>query len=210
MDQIILIGAGGHCKACIDVIGTKGKYEIAGILDLPVHIGKKVLDYPITGCDDDIETLSKTGIGFFITIGQIKNGSKRAELFDRLERANAEIVSVVSPSASVSKYASIGKGTIIMHLAMVNACASIGQNVIINTGANVEHDVVIGDHTHISTNAVINGDCVIGSYVFVGSNSVVLNGVSIADGTIIGAGSVVHRDISVPGVYAGNPAKKLN
>lgn len=34
-EQIILIGGGGHCKSCIDVIEQEGKYQIAGIVDLP-------------------------------------------------------------------------------------------------------------------------------------------------------------------------------
>ena len=34
-EEIILIGGGGHCKSCIDVIEQEGKYQIAGIVDLP-------------------------------------------------------------------------------------------------------------------------------------------------------------------------------
>ena len=33
--------------------------------------------------------------------------------------------------------------------------------------------------------------------------------VSICDQVVIGAGSVVTKDITEPGIYAGNPAKKL-
>ena len=38
---IILIGGGGHCKSCIDVIEQEGKYRIVGILDLPEMLGKE-------------------------------------------------------------------------------------------------------------------------------------------------------------------------
>jgi len=35
MKPIILIGGGGHCLSCIDVIEQTGLYQIIGILDLP-------------------------------------------------------------------------------------------------------------------------------------------------------------------------------
>lgn len=38
--EIILIGGGGHCKACIDVIETERKYRIAGIIDIPEKKGE--------------------------------------------------------------------------------------------------------------------------------------------------------------------------
>ncbi|MDQ0969199.1 FlaA1/EpsC-like NDP-sugar epimerase [Flavobacterium sp. W4I14] len=41
--KIVLIGGGGHCKACIDVIEETGEYEILGILDQKENIGKKTL-----------------------------------------------------------------------------------------------------------------------------------------------------------------------
>ena len=48
----------------------------------------------------------------------------------------------------------------------------------------------------------------IGKKVSIGSNATILP-VSICDGVVIGAGAVVTKDITEPGVYAGNPAKKL-
>jgi acetyltransferase-like isoleucine patch superfamily enzyme len=48
----------------------------------------------------------------------------------------------------------------------------------------------------------------IGARVSIGSNATILP-VSICDDVVIGAGSVVTRDISQPGIYAGNPARLL-
>ena len=41
-DPIILIGGGGHCKSCIDVIESEGRFQIVGIVDLKENIGKKL------------------------------------------------------------------------------------------------------------------------------------------------------------------------
>ena len=37
-EKIILIGGGGHCRACIDVIEQEGRFTIAGIVDVPEKI----------------------------------------------------------------------------------------------------------------------------------------------------------------------------
>ena len=50
---------------------------------------------------------------------------------------------------------------------------------------------------------------VIGNNVLIGSNATILP-VEICDDVVIGAGSVVTKNITDKGVYAGNPAKKIN
>ena len=48
----------------------------------------------------------------------------------------------------------------------------------------------------------------ISSNVSIGSNSTILP-VNICSNVVIGAGSVVTKNITLPGKYAGNPAKKI-
>ena len=48
----------------------------------------------------------------------------------------------------------------------------------------------------------------IGNNVSIGSNATILP-VSLCDNTVIGAGSVVTKNITKPGIYAGNPAKLI-
>lgn len=48
----------------------------------------------------------------------------------------------------------------------------------------------------------------IGNHVSIGSNATLLP-VTICDQVVVGAGSVVTRDITEPGVYAGNPARRI-
>ena len=63
--EIILIGGGGHCKACIDVIELDGGFQIAGIIDTPEKVGQNILGYPIIGTDDDLKELSNKYDYFF-------------------------------------------------------------------------------------------------------------------------------------------------
>lgn len=207
--NLILIGGGGHCKSCIDVIEHEGRYNIVGILDLPQKIGEKILGYEIFGSDDDILKYHDLNYVFLVTLGQIKSATIRKNIFDKLEAIGAKIATIKAPTAFVSNHALIGKGTIVMHNAFVNAGVKIGKNNIINSGCNIEHDVVIGDHCHISTQTVVNGDCEIGSCNFIGSNSTIVNQIKIGDNVVIGAGSMVNKDLDSNKVAFGVPAKAI-
>lgn len=202
--NLILVGGGGHCKSVIDVAESAG-YNILGILDMPEDVGKPVLDYKVIGTDDDIpQYVDKAE--FVITVGFIKNPSIRIKLYNRIKEAGGRLATIVASTARVSRYATLGEGTVVMHNAVVNAGAQIGVNCIINTFCDIEHDAVVNDQCHISTGTTVNGDCKIGECVFVGSQSVIANGVSIADGIVVSAASFVRKSICEKGIYSGNPA----
>lgn len=208
--KIILIGGGGHCKACIDVIEHTNDYQIMGVLDDPGLLGSKILDYEVIGTDNDILKFRNEGCVFLVTVGQIKSAEIRKKIYNDLKENKAMLATVISPLANVSKHAQIGNGTIVMHGAKINAAAKIGDNCILNTGCIIEHDTIIGNHTHISTAAVINGDCLIGDEVFIGSNATVSNQVSLSNNIVIGSGSVVLRSVKELGTYVGNPIDRLD
>lgn len=190
-ESIILIGGGGHCKSCIDVIEQEGKYSIAGIVDLPEKVGETILEYPIIATDDQIKDLTKKHQNFLITLGQIKSPDRRVEIFNLLKEYKVNLPVIISPTAYVSKHAKIGEGTIIMHQALLNTNAKVGSNCIINTKTLIEHDAEIGDHCHISTGAIINGHTVVGEKSFLGSNSVSRESIQIPTNSFIKANSLV-------------------
>lgn len=207
--NIVLIGGGGHCKSCIEVIESIEKYNIVGVLDLPSEYGKKILNYEVIGNDNDYLKYKEQGCCFLVTAGQIKSASLRKRIFEKLESIDAEIETIIAPSATVSNYTEIGKGTIIMHHSIVNAGVRIGKNCIINTNSLLEHDVIVGNHTHVSTKAAVNGNVKIGNDSFVGSMSSISNGIVIGNEIVIGAASTVIENCLEPGVYVGSPARKI-
>lgn len=190
-EKIILVGGGGHCKACIDVIELQGKFEIAAIVDTPDKIGQSILNYPILFTDDDLPKLAKENHNFLITLGHIKAVELRIKLFEILRSLNVQFPTIISPISYVSNHASIGEGTIVMHHALVNAGAKIGSNSIINSKALVEHDSIVGNFCHISTGAILNGGVIVGDNSFVGSNAVVKQEVIIPSCSFIKAGSLI-------------------
>ena len=69
MKKIILVGGGGHCKSCIDVIENENKYKIIGIID-----EKKIflLNYKVFSESYLNNKLIKKNYAF-VSVGQIKN-----------------------------------------------------------------------------------------------------------------------------------------
>jgi sugar O-acyltransferase (sialic acid O-acetyltransferase NeuD family) len=188
MKNIILLGAGGHCKSVIDVIEQEGTYKIAGIIDKKELLGTKVLGYKVIACDDDLNILFKKYKYAIITVGQIQSNTIRVKLFKLLKDIGYTLPTIISPLAYVSKHSIIGEGTIVMHHALINAEATISKNCIINTKALVEHNSYIEEHCHISTSSVINGGVLVKANTFVGSNATSKEYIEI--GSFIKAGSV--------------------
>ncbi len=187
--KLILIGGGGHCKSCIDVIEQENKFFIAGIVDTNRSICD-LLGYPWLGHDDDLTKLKASYDYALITIGQIKSPAIRVRLFDYAKFLGFKLPVIISPRAYVSKHAKIGNGTIVMHDALINAETIVGENCIINTKSLIEHDVVIENNCHISTGAVINGGVIVKQGSFVGSNAVTKESVHTKENDFIKAGSL--------------------
>lgn len=201
---LILVGGGGHCKSVIEAAESAG-YCILGVLDMPEEVGKEILSTKVIGTDDDIPAYVDKA-EFVITVGFIKNPATRIKLYNKIKEAGGKFATIIASTAYVSKYATVGEGTVVMHHAFVNAGAKVGNNVILNTFTNLEHDAVIGDQCHISTGTMVNGDCKVGDRCFIGSQSVLSNGISVGDDIIVGAGSLVRKSIKEKGIYSGNPA----
>ena len=195
MTPILLVGGGGHCRACIDVVESTDTHRIVGIVERVGGSREAVFGYPVIGYDDALAELIQHWRVALITVGQIKSPEPRLQLFNAVRDLGGTLPVVASRSASISKHSTIGEGTVVMNGATVNAGARIGLNCIINSQALVEHDAHISSHTHISTGARINGGAAIGEGTFIGSGTVVNHGLSVGAGCIVASGSVIRSDV---------------
>jgi sugar O-acyltransferase (sialic acid O-acetyltransferase NeuD family) len=196
MTPVLLIGGGGHCRSVIDVIESGELYQVAGIVQPASHGLTPILGYPVRGDDDALPDLLSQIPCALVTVGQLKDSSLRQRLFSKLLELGAQTPIIVSPHAHVSRYAQVGRGTVVLHGALINAAARVGENCIINSMALVEHNARIGPHCHISTGARLNGDVEVGSGCFIGSGTVIYQGVTIGEGSVIGAGCVISCDVA--------------
>lgn len=191
MEDIVLIGGGGHCKSVIDVIEEQGKFRIAGIVDRLECVGNKVFDYDVIGTDEELSDLSIEIKHAIISVGQIRSADLRIKLFMKAKNAGFNLPVIVSPRAHVSKHSVIAEGTIVAHDVLINSNVKIGKNCIINTKALIEHDSEIDDNCHISTGTIINGNVKVGCNCFIGSGVITKEGVVIVKNSFVKAGSLV-------------------
>lgn len=205
MKKILLIGGGGHCRSCIDVIESDASYEIAGIVLPDDEASVSIEGFSVAGYDSDLERLAQEIPCAFIAIGQIRTAEPRTRLFEALKKVGAFIPTISSPRAYVSRRAALGIGSIVMHGAIINAGAEIAENCIINSLALVEHDAKVEAHCHISTGARVNGGVIVRSGSFVGSGAILKEGVEIGAGAVIGAGQIVLNSVPAGALVTGRP-----
>ena len=201
---LLLIGAGGHAKSCIDVIEQENEFQVIGLVGSLNEVGTQVLGYEVLGTDDDLSQLMKFAHFALISVGQIGVNELRINLFSKILNLGFTSPVVTSPSAYVSHHAVVGKGTVVMHQAIINAGASIGNNCIINSQVLVEHDVVVEDHCHIATGAIINGGSSVGRSSFIGSGSTIRESISIGTTCAIGMGVIVRHDVPANSQFVGD------
>lgn len=191
---LILLGAGGHAHACVDIIEQHGRYEIAGLVGMLEEVNSISLGYSVIASDRDLPELAKSCRYALVTVGQIGSAENRMRLYRLAVELGFELPAIVSPLAYVSRHAVIGAGTIVMHGAIVNAGARLGDNCIVNTRALIEHDAAIEDHCHISTGAILNGNVRLGAGSFVGSGSTIRERVALGKACVVGMGVAVRHD----------------
>ena len=202
--KIILIGAGGHAHACIDVIEQHGEYQIAGLVGMSEEMHSQYFGNFVIATDDDLTQLAKDYQYALIAIGQIQTPDHRIRLYQHAIELGLQLPVIISPSAYVSRHATVGSGTIVMHGAIINAGAQVGKNCVINTHAVIEHGVKVQDHCHISTGAILNGDVHIGAGSFVGSGSIIKEGVKLGQRCVVGMGLSVRHNLSAQAHYLGH------
>lgn len=211
MEDIILLGGGGHCKSVIDTINKLGKYNIVGILDIKDKIGTKIYNIEVIGTDDELINHYNNGVkNAFISLGSIGDTKVRRKLNDNIKDVGMTLPSIIDPTAIIAENIKIGEGSFVGKGVILNCDSDIGANCIINSGVIVEHDCIIDDYAHIAPGATLSGGVNIGSDSHIGTNSAIIQNIVIGKNTIIGAGSVVLRDIGNNKKTYGNPCKEVH
>ena len=189
MEDIILVGFGGHAKSVADCIERQNRYHIVGYTDMNPCSSK----YQYLGTDSVLEDYYERGVkNVALCIGYLGKGQVRQKIYDKLKLIGYRFPIICDPSAVVSDTAEIGEGAFIGKLAVVNAEAKIGKMAIINTCAVIEHECKIGEFSHVAVGAVLCGQVNIGQASFIGANATVIQQRIIPDGEIVPAGATIR------------------
>lgn len=117
----------------------------------------------------------------------------------------------IGNNAFIGPFTEVQKDVIIGDDCRIQSHSFICELVTIGNSCFIAHGVMfVNDLFSIGGPAAGNKDLwkstKIGNNVSIGSNATILP-VEICDNVVIGAGAVVTKNITKPGIYAGNPAR---
>lgn len=200
---IVIIGAGGHAKVCIELLRAMQR-------PLACCIGGEdaeqfCLDVPVMRGDSHLARLRDQGLDeAFVAIGA---NAVRQRLAAQARTLGFRLVNAISPTACVSPTARLGQGVAIMAGAVVNASTRLADLVIVNTLASVDHDGDIGEAAHVAPHCGLAGNVRLGERSFLGVGSKVIPGIEIGRDVVAGAGSVIVTHVQEGARIKGVPAK---
>ena len=114
----------------------------------------------------------------------------------------------VGPFVEIQRDVTIGKRTRIQSHSFICELVTIGADCFIAHGVMFINDLFATGGPAPKGRRDLWAETKIGDHVSIGSNATILP-VTICDHVVIGAGAVVTKDITEPGVYAGNPARMI-
>ena len=205
MQDIYLFPYNGNAIEALDCISEE--YNVLGFIDDNVEKQKSTY-HGIPVFDKSVLQSNKQAKVLAVP-GSPTSYKERKSIIDELHIEEDRFVTIIHPNAQVSKYATIGKNTLIMSGVVITSNAVIGNNVCILPNSVIHHDSKIGDYCLIGSNVSIAGNTKIEANCYIGTGVSIINGVTIGEGTLIGIGSNVIQSIPKNSKAVGNPAKLL-
>jgi len=210
----VIFGTGGTSVDIVDTLhdinaaNTGTRYECVGFLDDNAALwGTTLAGVPVRGPLSSARHFSDC---YFVNgVGSERNFRSKPEIIAAAGVPDDRFATLVHPTASVSRTARIGRGTVIFQHVTVTSNVRIGEHVVILPQAVISHDDAIGDYTCITGGVCISGNVRVGRCCYIGTRSAIRNGIDIGDGSLIGMGSVVIRSVPANSVMVGNPARYL-
>ena len=203
MRRLAILGASGHGKVIADIAELCGWQEVCFFDDAwPGVVSNGHWD--VVGNSDKLQSRLNEFDGVVVGIG---NNRVRATKIAWLNSIEAPLISLVHPSAVLSRYAKIGAGSVVMAGVVVNVGTFIGSGAILNTGCSVDHDCILGNSVHISPGARLAGDVKVGDCSWIGIGAVVKQVTILGEGVVVGAGAAVVMDVPDDVLVTGVPAK---
>ena len=196
MDDLVIIGGGGHGISVLEAVKSLGRFNVMGFIDNHAKAALSRFGVKYLGADGDLHKIIRSRTSAVIGLGQIESPEPRKAIGEMLVQRKILVPPIIAASATFSQLSAIGKGSVVLHKALVNADSRIGAFNIINSGAIIEHGVCTENYVHIAPGAIILGDVSIGMGSFIGAGAIVREGVKVGNRCLIGAGTFIHRDVA--------------
>ena len=208
MKKIAVLGASGHGKVVAEIAELNGFDEIVFFDDAWTVNDREAahanFPWKVVGNTESLLACLRDFEACAVGIGD--NGT-RWEKLTSLKRAGARLTPLIHPDATVSRYAELGEGSVVMAKAVINPFVKVGEACIVNTGSTVDHDCILNEAVHVSPGANLGGGVEVGSQSWVGIGASVRQYLKIGSGVMVGAGAVVVQDVPNDLTVVGIPAR---
>ena len=202
---MLIVGAGGLAAQMFDDLISIGTKDIVFWSEQATQYTCITENFKILNAEDDIANYFTLHSRQFVTA--IWDIEDRKRLTAKFIQLGGELVPLISPAASLSKYISIGTGSIVLFEAAAEPGVIIGQSCIVNKRISFGHGCKISSFCSIGPCSIIASDAEIGENCYVGMGAIIQPKIKIGKNVTIAAGSVVTRNIGDNTVVSGSPAK---
>ncbi|KAB7664462.1 acetyltransferase [Plesiomonas shigelloides] len=206
VDSCAILGASGHGKVIAEIAELNGFSEIHFYDDRWPEL-LQVEHWPVVGNSEILLNQVSNYANIVVAIG---HNATRLNKYYQLFSQDARCLPLIHPSAVISGYSCLERGSVVMAGAMINPFSHIGQGCIINTGATVDHDCMIADGVHISPGAHLAGGVEVEQASWLGIGCQIKQLVKIGSNAVVAAGATVIHDVLANQTVAGVPAKPIS
>ena len=207
-NTLLILGAGGHARVVADCALATKRWSNVVFLDDRYPEFDSMNGWPVVGGISDLESFVSEYSEMALGVG-VSYENLRLELLIRGDQIGVQFPAIIHPAATISPFASVGAGSVVVAGAVINVNAHIGSGCIINTASVIDHDCSIGNGTHISPGTLLAGAVTVGEKVWIGMGAKILQCVSVGNEAIIGAGAVVLSDVPAHSKVVGVPAQPV-
>ncbi|AEB08134.1 acetyltransferase [Desulfobacca acetoxidans] len=206
MSKVLIIGASGHARVCLEILEAAGRDVLGFFDDDPNLQGVFLHGYPIFGrISDSAPILADKSLEYFVAIGNNHDRKKIASMVQ--QHCNHGPINAIHPLTVISPRIQMGMGNFIAPGVIINTGTLLGDYVILNTGATIDHDNIIHSYAQISPGCNLAGHVTIEEGAFIGTGAIIIPGKTIGAYATIGAGAVVIDDIPAHCTAVGVPAR---
>ena len=202
MEKVIIFGLGDISQIANFYLSSDNRYEvIAFTIDKDYIKEDKFENLPVVAFEDLERHYSINEYKLFIPLSYTKVNKLREQKFLEAKEKGYSFISYISPDATVSSNANIGKNCFIFEDNTIQPFVTIEDNCILWSGNHIGHHSTLKANSFIASHVVISGGVEVGENTFIGVNATLRDHIKIGKSNVIGARALILSDTEDNKVY---------